>query len=474
MGKYKRLLSDTVAFTISNFASKVLVFLLIPLYTAVLTTEEYGISDLITNTINLMYPILTLAVMEATLRFAFDSNVKKNEVLSNSLLMVGISVVILIAATPAVRIYSSDIYKFWIWFVIIYAGYNIHVIFAQYAKGCGHTKPFAVSGVIQTVVIISSNLIGLLALRGRLNAYLLSVALGDYIATIFLIISCKQYKDIKHFKINKKLLADMLKYSIPTIPASIAWFINVSLDKYIIIAKIGIAASGIYSVAYKIPSVINMVSSLFTSAWTLAAIDNVNEKDNSEFHTTTYNYFNIANVMLCSFLIITAKLFGRILYSNEFFEAWKCVPMLLISYVFSGLSGFLAGAFRAAKKTSGLFVSVCAGAVINTILNFVLIDYMGIFGAALATMISFCTVWVIRLVTIRSIIKLKINIVRDAAVYILLVAEALIITFELPYCYIISAVIICLCAALYGKLIINGAKELYMKIMPHVNALRHK
>lgn len=465
MGKYKRLLSDTVAFTISNFASKVLVFLLIPLYTAVLSTEEYGISDLITNTINLIYPVLTLAVMEATLRFAFDSDVKKNEVLSNSLLMVGISVVVLILAMPAVKTYSSDIYKYWIWFVVIYTGYNVHSVCAQYAKGCGYTKQFAVSGVVQTAVVIASNLIGLLLLRGGLTAYLLSVALGDYTAAIFLIISCRQYKDIRHFKINKKLLADMLKYSIPTIPASVAWFINVSLDKYIIIAKIGIAESGIYSVSYKIPSVISMVTSLFTSAWTLAAIDNVNEKDNSEFHTTTYNYFNIANVILCAFLIIMSKPLGRILYSNEFFEAWRCVPMLLIAYVFSGLSGFLASAFRAAKKTSGLFTSVCAGAAINTVLNFVLIDYMGIFGAALATMISFCAVWAIRLITMRSIIRLKINIVRDAAVYVLLIAEALIITFELPYCYIISAVIICLCAALYGRLVIDGAKEIYTKII---------
>ena len=58
--KYKTLFTDTAAFTISNFASKILVFLLLPLYTAILSTEEYGIADLITNTVNVVYPILTL------------------------------------------------------------------------------------------------------------------------------------------------------------------------------------------------------------------------------------------------------------------------------------------------------------------------------------------------------------------------------------------------------------------------------
>ena len=65
--RYKKLFSDTAAFTVSNFASKLLSFLLIPLYTSVLTTEEYGIADLITNTVNVVYPLLTLCIMEATL-----------------------------------------------------------------------------------------------------------------------------------------------------------------------------------------------------------------------------------------------------------------------------------------------------------------------------------------------------------------------------------------------------------------------
>ena len=85
--RYKKLFSDTAAFTISNCASKILVFLLIPLYTSVLTAEEYGIADLITNTVNVLYPLLTLCIMEATLRFAFDSGTSKEEVLFNSLLI---------------------------------------------------------------------------------------------------------------------------------------------------------------------------------------------------------------------------------------------------------------------------------------------------------------------------------------------------------------------------------------------------
>ena len=89
--KYKMLFSDTVAFTISSFASKILGFLLIPLYTAVLSAEQYGVADLITNTVNVVYPIMTLSIMEATLRFAFDEKNNNTDVLNNSLFVIGIA-----------------------------------------------------------------------------------------------------------------------------------------------------------------------------------------------------------------------------------------------------------------------------------------------------------------------------------------------------------------------------------------------
>ena len=80
--KIKTLAKDTGLFAISNFGSKILVFLLTPLYTSILTTEEYGIADLITTTIGFIYPILTLAIADATIRYALDKETDKKKVLN--------------------------------------------------------------------------------------------------------------------------------------------------------------------------------------------------------------------------------------------------------------------------------------------------------------------------------------------------------------------------------------------------------
>lgn len=461
-GKYITLFSDTAAFAISNFASKILVFLLLPLYTSVLSTEEYGIVDLITNTVNVLYPILTLSIMEATLRFAFDRNINKEDVLTNSLFVVLVSGVMIVLSTPFIKYISIELSSNWAWFIVIYLGLTLQQVLSQYIKGIGKTKIFAVSGVIQTAVMILSNIVCLLFLKFGIRGYLFSLVIGYIVVCLYLIVIGKI--TIHKFKINCALMKQMLRFSIPTIPTIVAWWISTSADKYIIIAYLGIAASGIYSVAYKIPSILTMLTSIFTSAWTLSAIQNVDEKDNAQFHTTIYTYFNIVNVIACSMLILLSKFLAKILFGNDFFDAWHYVPLLLVAYVFSGLAGFMASSFRAAKETKGLFSSTVIGAVVNIVLNFYFIKKFGNMGAAVTTVIGFAVTFYIRSQSIKKIINIEIDLFKDSIVYLLLVVQALLMSFEVKYAYLICVLILCLICSIYMKPIYKVINKFFMVI----------
>ena len=447
--KFKSLLFDTGAFAISNFASKILTFLLIPLYTSVLSTSDYGIADLITNTINVIYPILTLNIMESTLRFAFDQDIDSEDVLINSLIFVVISEVFLIAASPIVKIASQTMYRYWIWFLLIFLGYNLQQILSQYVKGIGKTTVFAISGVVHTGAIITANIVGLLFLKLGLTAYLFSIVIGYAVAAGYLIVAGNVR--IKKFKVNRSILKDMLKFSLPTIPNNIAWWVNTSADKYVIIAYMGVAASGIYSVAYKIPSILVLLSGIFTSAWTISVIQNVESKDSGTFQSKVYEYFNVANVIACSLLILLSQFLGSILYAKDFYIAWKCVPLLLVAYLFSGLAGFFASSFRATKYTKGLFSSTCTGAVANIVLNFYFVKQFGTMGAAFTTMIGFALVFYIRSYTVKKVVDIAIDIKRDSVGYLLLIAQAFIICLEVPLSYLIGSAILLLIFVLYRK-----------------------
>lgn len=459
--KYKNLFLDSIAFMASTFASKILIFFLIPLYTYVLSVEEYGRVDLITNTVNVLYPILTLCIMEATLRFACDKTTDKDNVLGNSIAVIIISELLIILFDIITFILLKKIDYYWIGFTIIFFCFNFHEVISQFTKGIGKTKIYALSGVIHTIVIIVCNLIGLLYLKLGVTAYLASIIIGYIITSIFLIFFAKIKIKIH---CDKKLLVEMIKYSMPLIPTTIAWWISMSADKYIIILYHGIAMSGIYSIAYKVPSILTLFTNIFSSAWTISVIKNVNDDDNAAYQSNTYKYFNGFNILICSLLIIMSKLIGKVLFAKDFFVAWKCVPFLLIAYLFAGLSGFIASSFRAAKKTKYLLISSIIGSIVNIVLNIVVIKWYGMIGAAITTIIGFAIIYYIRVVLIKKIVNLNINLWKDSTIFVLLLIQAFIISYEIKFNLIIGTLLLIIINAFYFKDLISLLKTILLII----------
>lgn len=432
---YKTLAKNTGLFAISSFASKVLVFFLTPLYTYVLSTEEYGVADLINTTIHFIYPVLTLAIADATLRYALEKNVSHSAVLNNSMLVTLLSTVVLMLFYPVMSALSSEMKEYWLVFVVNFTLFNIQECFANFLKGIGKTKLFALQGVFHTVTLITCNILLLLVFRQKLNGYLLSIIIGHLVPILVMFFAGKLYRYWTGFKIDKPLMTQMLKYSIPMIPTLLAWAINTSIDKYMIIGFLGIGESGIYSVAHKIPSILTTVLAIFIQAWQLSAISNHGAAEESKYYTNVYKGLNCISVLVCMTIIGGAKLISGILFSNEFYAAWQCVPMLIISALFSSHAGFLAAAFRAAKKTGGLLISVTMGSIVNVALNLFLINWFGIVGAAIGTATGFFVLWLVRIVKIQAIVRVEINVMKTLAEYALMILSAVLITFEMPYAY---------------------------------------
>lgn len=451
--KTKQLAVDTVLFGISTFGSKVLVFLLTPLYTAVLLTEEYGVADLINSTVNLIYPILTLAITDATLRYALDKNSSKCAVLGNSIVITILSLLLLIAFYPIINTMNSEITaqlsKYWGYFVATYAMYNFHLCFANFIKGIGKTKLFAIQGIVQTVTVILCNIYFLLIAKTGLQGYLLSIIIGLTIPTVLMLFAGGIFKYIIPFKLEYKLLLEMLKYSIPMIPTLLAWSINMYINKYMLIGLLpkgeGLSASGIFSVANKIPSLLTAVLSIFTQAWQLSAISNMNDSDESTYYTKMYGGMHIVSLVGCLLIIPCSKIVSSIMFDPSYYTAWQHIPFLTVSAFFSCLCGFLASAFRAYKKTGQLFISVAIGAIVNIVLNFVLITTVGVVGASIAAAVSFFITWAVRMRTIQKLVKVEICLFKTLVSYLFVIISCVLISFNIPYAnvfYLVSFVFI--------------------------------
>ena len=436
--KSKSLTKDTFLFGISSFGSKLILFLLVPLYTAVLSTSDYGVADFITVTVELIYPVLTLGITDATLRFALSKENDPKKVLSISILFIFSSCVFLLLFTPLALSINNQISEYWLFFVLIYMLFNLHTCFSNFLKGVGKTSAFAIQGIIQTVALVLCNILFLLVFKYGLKGYLFSVIIGYFSALFFMFFAGQIFKYNIFVPVDKKLMLDMMKYSLPMIPTIMSWLLISSLDKYMIIFTTGLSESGIYSVAHKIPTILTTVLSVFIQAWQISAISHYGDNDESEYYTKTYRFFDLINLLMSFALIILSRLFSKLLFDEAYFTACFFVPFLIVSSVFSNNASFLASAFRASKKTMPLFFSVICGVTFNVLLNIALIYYLGTKGAAIATAISFFFVWLIRVLIVRSIVRVKVNVLVTIINYSLLVASAIFMTFEFKYYYIVS------------------------------------
>jgi len=211
---------------------------------------------------------------------------------------------------------------------------------------------------------------------------------------------------------------------------SVSWWVNSVSDRYIVTAMCGIVENGIYSVAYKIPSILSMFQLIFSQAWTLSAVQDFDKDDRNGFFSKMYGFYNVAMCIVCSVLIILARPIAHILYAKDFFAAWRYVPFLLVSVVFGSLSGYLGGIFAAVKDSKSFATSTVAGAVLNIVLNIVLIHFIGTLGAAVATAAAYILVWAMRMYKAKKMMRLDVAIAKDCAVYMILVAQCVVVLLD--------------------------------------------
>lgn len=426
MHGYKYLFKNIGLLTISQFGTKFLAFFLVPLYTSVLSTAEYGSFDLFTTTINLLVPIVTLNLSDAVLLFALDEKKSSSEVLSVGLkyTSIGFVISIIFLGINSVSDLFPPINKYWFYFPFLFALTVLNQLFSGFARGIDKVKETAIGGVICSASMIGCNLLFLLGFKWKLHGYFLANIIALFLQVAYLFISCRLWKYIG-FKINKSLEKEMKNYSTPLIANNVGWWVNNSSDRYIVTWMCGVSANGIYSVGYKIPSILNMFQSIFSQAWTMSAVKDFDSDDSKGFFSKMYEIYNCGMVLVCSVIVVTSKLLAHILYAKEFFVAWKYVPFLTIAIVFGALAGFLGGIFAAAKDSKLFGKSTIISAISNIVLNIILVYFIGPLGAAIATLIAYFLVWYIRLEHVRKHINIKINLRRDIFSYLLLVLQGI-------------------------------------------------
>lgn len=427
MNRYGRLGKNIAFITIGNFASKILSFLMVPFYTAILSTEEFGVADLMTTTVNLIMPFFTLLISEALLRFALDKQKDKAAVLTTglALFLAGSSVFLLLS--PLMLFFREIKGYYWL-FVAYYFATVLHSVLAYFTRGIDKVGVYAFCGVLQTLITLSLNILLLAVVRIGVTGYLCAMIIGSLCSSLCLFVGGKLYRYIRPKTFDRGLLGEMLRYCGPMIPNSLSWWISNSSDKYLLTFICGVSVTGIYSVAQKIPTLFATISTIFMGAWNISAVEDFGSKESEKFFSNVYRCYMAFNLVVVSGIICITKPLAGVLFANDFYDGWRFVPILVVASMFHGMSGFLGSVYTAAKQTKMLFVSTLIAAAVNIAFNALLIPLAGGYGAAIATLVSYFAIWLIRLIDSRRIMVIGWNKITDIISFVLLGAQAILLT----------------------------------------------
>ena len=411
MGRYKKLFSNTAILALGTFASKFLVFFMLPLYTGCLLPEEYSTADLITQTANLLMPLACAGISTGVFRFAIDHAEDKRSIFSSGLVVLLAMSVVFVLVSPLVALFEAlDGYVLLIVFYVLAA--NLHAVVAQYIRAKGNTMLFSLGGIIGTALTIAFNLIFLLGLDMGVEGYVLSIILGDVIVTVLLFFIARLYKDVDFGSIRRDKVTEMLKYSVPMIPTTIFWWVTSVSDRYLVIAMQGSEVNGLYAAAYKVPTLLTLLCTVFIDAWQFSAVDESDEKERTDFFTHVFAGFQGVMFMAAAGLVLVAKPVTAILLDARYFDSWQYIPVLSLAMAFSGLVTFMGSIYMVQKKSMQSFLTAALGALANIVLNLLLIPTYSAMGAAVATFASYLLVMIVRSFDARKMIRFKMGVWR--------------------------------------------------------------
>lgn len=433
MNRYKKLFSNTVILAFGTFGSKLLVFLLMPLYTYLLSPAEYGTAELISGTANLIMPLACVGITNGIFRFAAERGSDREKVFSSGLALTFIGLCATLLIGIPVAIFSS--YRTETWLILLYIlSADMQAVCAQYVRAIDRTRLFALQGILNTMFTISLNLLFLMVFKMGVTGYVLSVIVGNLLTILFLTLTAKLWRVFSFRKVDKTTVSELLRFSLPMIPTTICWLITDLSDRYLVTWFRGEAENGIYSAAYKIPSIVNLTSGIFMQAWQFSAVSEMeDEKACRRFYSEVFRGFLSIVFIGSGMLILLSRVFTRLLLNATYHEAWRYMPTLLCAAALESVVSFLATVYMVRKKTLHSFFTAMTGTILNIILNILLIPDYGALGAAIATLIGYGAVLLLRLWDAPRYIGFTRCIPRQTVSIVLLLGAAGVMTFDVPH-----------------------------------------
>lgn len=452
MNKKKQLAKNTIIIFFGKVCTQLISFLLLPLYTAYLTTSEYGIVDLIQTYVTLLVPIITLELEMSIFRWLIDSRGKEKEtkkLISNDFYILFISLGLFSLLFLLVTSFVHIPFRFIILIDIIVCVLSGN--FLQISRGMGKIMDFSISCILTGLTTVITNIVLIVFCHMQAEGMIISMALANGVCSLYLFLRLKLYKMIDLKQVDHKLLKGMYKYSIPLVPNGISWWIvNVS-DRSIISFVLGASFNGLYAISNKFPTIISSLTGIFNLSWSESASLHINSKDRDEF------FSDITNTVIRLFSTLGVGMLAcmpfvfPIMINHKYHDAYLYIPPLVVGTIFNVAICLYSQIYLAKKMSKQVATTTIMGAVINILINVLFIKYIGLFAASISTMISYIVMAIYRHFDLKKYVNIRIQ--KKLLIKVLMMFILISISYYINNIYlnIISLILVCLDAYFLNK-----------------------
>jgi len=371
-------------------------FLMIPIYTRYLTPTDYGTIELLFLTADITALLIGMQISQGVFRFyhEYETQKEKDHLISTafiSMLALGIIMAIgfnIFARPITILIFGSEVYlSYFRFYSCVYPLSLIIEIPFALIRISKQSKLYVVLNLINFLSMISLNIFFIVYMGWGLWGVLVSPAVTFVALAIILL---KRTFSRVEFSFSFRIAKQILKFTIPLIPASLGMFILHFSDRYFVKHFCSIADVGIYALGYKFGFILSaIVSQPFSLIWQTYQYEIAKKPNAKEIYGRVLTYFAFALILFGLIVSVPIKEVIRIITAPPFYGASDVVPLITSAYILNGVNLIFQAGLLVNGKTKWIGLVTFFSAAVNLIANFFLISGFGIMGAALSTFVSF-------------------------------------------------------------------------------------
>lgn len=396
MKKQTNLAKNTLIYAIGNFGSKILAYVMVLVYSYYITPEELGYYDVVLTTISMVQPLVIFQINDGVFRFLIDSEQKQQTAIIGSVMKF---LCLTTAASECLFMVFCGFVKvqYALWVGLLLFTTMFFTLMQDIIRGLGLNKEYAAYGVLNSVVMLVLETVGLIGLNMGVKALVISKACAYGVCIVTMFARHKILLQSLRERFSKAILAPVIRYSAPLVPNTICWWVVNSSDRYIILFALGAAYNGIYSMSTKFPTILTMITGIFYLAWQETAIKEYNTPERDRFFSEIFQKYSVLLFSLCLCAIPVTRIVIELFVSAAYREAWKYTGFLYLGAAFSALCSFLGMGYQISKETARSLATTIFAAILNFGINIACVRFIGLQAASFSTFAAYLFLFLIRL-----------------------------------------------------------------------------